>query len=76
MKYLGNSEEITGFRVKIWEREAFKITGYTYIVPPSAGHGPEWICSRVDGQPDAGYSIPEWLRGPKTNFLFPGVSFF
>ena len=33
MKYLENSEEITGFRVKIWEREAFKITGYTFIIP-------------------------------------------
>lgn len=33
MKYLEKSEEITGFRVKIWEREAFKITGYTFIIP-------------------------------------------
>jgi len=33
MEYLERSEEIVGYRVKIMHREAFKIRGYTLIVP-------------------------------------------
>jgi len=36
MEYLERSEEIVGYRVKIMHREAFKIKGYTLIVPPNA----------------------------------------
>ena len=34
MEYLEKGEEITGYRVKIWKRDAFNIKGYTIIVPP------------------------------------------
>jgi len=34
MEYLEKGEEITGYRVKIWKRDAFNVTGYTIIVPP------------------------------------------
>lgn len=34
MEYLEKGEEITGYRVKIWKRNAFNVKGYTIIVPP------------------------------------------
>jgi len=34
MNYIENSEGIAGYKVKIWEREAFRVTGYTILVPP------------------------------------------
>jgi predicted transcriptional regulator YdeE len=34
MEYLTNSEAITGYKVKILKRDAFKVTGFTLIVPP------------------------------------------
>ena len=36
MIYLDGSEELTGYRVKVMQREAFRVTGYTLIVPPGA----------------------------------------
>jgi len=38
MEYLERSEEITGYRVKIMPSEAFKIRGYTLIVPEHEEH--------------------------------------
>ena len=39
MEYLERSEELTGYRVKIWKRDAFNVTGYTIIVPARPGPG-------------------------------------
>jgi hypothetical protein len=34
MEYIEHSETITGYRVKLMCRAAFRVTGYTLIVPP------------------------------------------
>ena len=34
MVYLEHSEEITGYKVYIMKKPAFKVTGYTLLVPP------------------------------------------
>ncbi len=31
--YLAGSEEIVGYRVKIWTREAFRVVGFTRLIP-------------------------------------------
>jgi len=38
MEYLEKSEEITGYRVKIWKRNAFNVKGYPIIVPPGPSY--------------------------------------
>lgn len=69
MKYLEKSEEITGYRVKIWEREAFKVTGYTLIVPPAASNDtiPDfWKEVSADGRLDKlanASSVRPWVLG-------------
>ena len=54
MEIISNSLEITGYTVKIWEREAFHIVGYTLIVPPGrkgAGMIPKfWDEVAADGR--------------------------
>jgi len=34
MSYIERSEEITGYRVRVVRRDAFRVMGYTLIVPP------------------------------------------
>ena len=34
MHYIGNSQDVTGYRVKVVRRDAFRVRGYTLIVPP------------------------------------------
>ena len=34
MEYLERSQELTGYKVKVMHRAAFRVTGYTIIVPP------------------------------------------
>jgi hypothetical protein len=33
METLENSFELTGYRVKTWQRDGFRVVGYTFIVP-------------------------------------------
>jgi ferredoxin len=65
MKYLEKSEEITGYRVKIWERDAFKVTGYALIVPPADNIIPDfWNEIAADGRLDKlinASSIRPWV---------------
>lgn len=54
MPYLDNSQDIVGYRVKIVRRDAFRVKGYTLIVPPgTAGEGAIpafWRDVRADGR--------------------------
>lgn len=34
VRRIENSEEIVGYRVRIWRRDAFRVVGYTRIFPP------------------------------------------
>jgi len=34
MEYLEHCEEIVGYKVYIMQKPAFKVTGYTLLVPP------------------------------------------
>ena len=34
MHYIKNSEQLVGYKVRIWTREAFRVAGYTRIIPP------------------------------------------
>ena len=68
MEYIENSQEIVGYNVKIMKRAAFKITGYTLIVPP----GPDnpvpqfWSSIVADGKLEAlkqASAVPPWTLG-------------
>ena len=68
MEYIENSQEIVGYNVKIMKRKAFKVTGYTLIVPP----GPEiaipqfWSDITADGRLEAlkqASAVPPWTLG-------------
>jgi hypothetical protein len=68
MQYIENSEAITGYRVGLMRRKAFRVTGYTLIVPP---HGDElipkfWNDVAGDGRLDRlkrASTLPPWLFG-------------
>jgi len=70
LEYLEKSEEIIGYRVKIWKRDAFTVKGYTIIVPP----GPRgrtmprelWKAVIADGRLDKltkASSVRPWALG-------------
>lgn len=70
MEYLEQSEEITGYRVRIMQREAFKIAGYTIIVPPAPRD--KMVIKRfwdevvADGRLERlskASSVPSWILG-------------
>jgi hypothetical protein len=72
MEYLGQSLEqsleITGYQVEIKHRGAFRVTGYTIIVPPrSDAMIPQfWRDVVVDGRLDLlkkASSVPPWVLG-------------
>ena len=68
MEYLGQSLEIAGYPVKIKHRGAFKVTGYTLIVPPrSDAMIPQfWHDVVADGRLDLlkkASSVPPWVLG-------------
>jgi len=64
MECLEKSEEITGYRVKIWKRDAFTVTGYTIIDAPSARKF--WDDVIADGRLDKlikASSVRPWVLG-------------
>ncbi|MDH5441899.1 MAG: hypothetical protein OEY31_14960, partial [Candidatus Bathyarchaeota archaeon] len=68
MQYLEKSEEITGYRVKSWKRDAFRIKGYTIIVPPGRPTMPRelWKAVSADGRLDKlikASSVRPWILG-------------
>jgi hypothetical protein len=68
MEYLERSEELTGYRVKIVPREAFRVTGYTLIVAPADDVAvPQfWSAVKADGRLAkliAASSAPTWVLG-------------
>ncbi len=68
MEYLENSEEITGYKVKVVHRSAFKIRGYTLIIPPAGDDmvAKFWDETLADGrvaQLIAASPTPPWLLG-------------
>ena len=68
MESLEHSLELTGYRVKIWTRKAFRVTGYTLIVPPhSEAMIPQfWSEVAADGRLDAlkrASAVPSWVLG-------------
>ncbi len=68
MEYLGQSLEITGYPVKIQHRGAFKVTGYTILVPSrSDAMIPQfWHEVTADGRLDAlkrASAVPPWVLG-------------
>ena len=69
MQYIEQSEEITGYKVKIMQREAFKVTGYTIIVPPTPSDnmiGQFWDDAIANGRLDRlkkASAVPTWVLG-------------
>lgn len=68
MEYLEKSEEITGYRVRIMQRKAFKDTGYTIIVPPRCDEmvSQFWHDVAADGRLGLlkeASSVPPWVLG-------------
>jgi hypothetical protein len=68
VEYIPNSEELVGYRVKIWPRDAFTVVGYTLIVPPGRDEMPSqfWRDVAADGRLEAlqkASAVPPWLLG-------------
>ncbi len=69
MDYLEKSEEITGYKVKIMHKGAFKIRGYTLIIPPAQEEnlvGKFWDDTLGDGRVErliGAAPSPTWLLG-------------
>ena len=69
MGYIEHSAEIVGYPVKIVSREAFKVTGYTLIVPPAPNETivrQFWSDLTADGRLarlQAASSVPTWVLG-------------
>jgi predicted transcriptional regulator YdeE len=68
MEYLEKSEEITGYRVRIMQRKAFKVAGYTIIVPPRSDEmvSQFWYDVAADGRLELlknASSVPPWILG-------------
>ena len=70
MEYIASSQALTGYNVRIWNRPAFVIRGYTLIAPPSprggALIGEFWNQVKADGRLDklkSASSIPPWVLG-------------
>ena len=68
MPYIENSETITGYRVKMMYKPAFRVTGFTLIVPPQkVSLVPEfWSTLIADGRLEQlreSSSIRPWVLG-------------
>lgn len=68
MDYIAQAKELTGYRVKVIQRPAFQVTGYTLIVPPGKVESiPRfWDEITSDGRLSAlkkASSVPTWVLG-------------
>jgi predicted transcriptional regulator YdeE len=70
MEYLASSKEVTGYNVRIWNRPAFVIRGYTLIAVPGrrgdAQIGEFWNQVKSDGRLEklqGTSAVPPWVLG-------------
>jgi hypothetical protein len=68
VRYIENSEELTGYKVKEWERNAFAVKGFTLVVPARMNNEIPVFYEAVtaDGRLDRlkkASSVPPWLLG-------------
>jgi hypothetical protein len=70
MEYIENSVELTGYKVTVRRRDAFRVAGYTLIVPPGKRNVrliPEfWRDVVADGRLDklrSASRVPPWVLG-------------
>ncbi len=67
--FLDRGEEITGYRVKVMRKPAFRVTGYTVVIPPNDWTRmiPEFVGQiMTDGRLDSlkrASTVPTWILG-------------
>jgi hypothetical protein len=67
--YVDRSEDITGYKVKVMRKPAFRVTGYTIVVPPNEWTQvlPQFVTAvRADGRLEnlkKASRVPVWILG-------------